>query len=373
MSGPEQEPKGVAPQLYGEQWLASAWGEEANEALLGPGPIRPRPRVARALELAGIGPGLRVLDIACGRGEVPSLVAQAGGYGVGLDYSAAALGFAGRVRSAHPPRGEQAAMELVCADACRLPFADDSFDRVTLLDIVEHLWPAQLDALLGELRRVLRPGGYAVLHTLPNRWVYRITYPVLHRLVPRIPRDPRGPHERRIHVNEQDLPRLHRSLARARLGHRLWLEQHIPAQARWNAGRDRYQDTRDRVYPLLAGRWGRALELASRTPLKLVLCNDIFGVLWKGPRPPLPGIPLALSERLVCALALAQQHQAGRPPGEQEDQGAQHQIGGEHGDGGDAQGAEQPHPGGLHGPQPVHAQGQIGHQRAQRHERQHGQ
>jgi hypothetical protein len=170
-----------------------------------------------------------------------------------------------------------------------------------MLDIVEHLVPAQLDAMFREARRVLKPEGYAVVHTLPNRWVYDITFPLLHRVLRRLPRDPRGPYDRRVHVNEQDLPTLAATLSRCGLRHRLWLEQLMPAQARWNAGRDHYGDNRDTLYPFLAGPAGTALEWASHTPFKLLLSNDIYGILWHDGAPPAGlRLPWGWSERVLC-------------------------------------------------------------------------
>jgi ubiquinone/menaquinone biosynthesis C-methylase UbiE len=296
------KPEGVEADTYDEDWIDAAWGQGANAQLLQAGPIRARPRVQRAIDLLRIGAGTRVLDIACGRGEVPAIVCQRGGIGIALDYAQAACAFTQRVLAVHDPQGTHSA--LVRADATRLPFASGSFERVSMLDIIEHLYPPQLEAMFREVARVLAPGGYAVLHTLPNRWVYNITYPLLHRVYPKVPLDPRGPFERKIHINEQTLPDLHAMLARVGLRQRLWLEQHIPAQARWNAQRrDRHADTRDAVYPLLAGWAGRVFELLSTTPAKLLLCNDIFGVLWKDDAAALPRTPLALTERLTVRLA----------------------------------------------------------------------
>jgi ubiquinone/menaquinone biosynthesis C-methylase UbiE len=255
------------------------------------------------MQLLHLRPGLRLLDIACGRGEVPALACRAGAQAVGIDYSDASVGFAARLRGVIDPE-HAADFHLVQGDACSLPFADRSFDRVSMLDIVEHLVPAQLENMFSEVARVLRPEGFAVVHTLPNRWVYDGGYRLARLFWRRLPQEPRNPYEKRIHVNEQDVVRLHQMLARVGLSHRLWLEQHIPAQARWRAGQSVYKDQRDALYSLMA-RWpGRVLEALSATPLRLVLSNDIFAVLWRGDRPPdVQDLPQAWTERLTCSLA----------------------------------------------------------------------
>lgn len=294
--------KPVGAEAYDEKWIASAWGERANEAFLKQEIDHPRPRVVRAMELAAIEAGQTVLDIACGRGEVPALAAEKGAFAIGIDFSAASLAFAAEVKATRQGHLGMGVMELVRADACCLPFADASFDRITLLDIVEHLVPTQLEAMFREVGRLLKPGGFAIIHTLPNRWVYDVTFPLLHRLWRGMPADPRGPIDREIHVNEQDLPGLHGLLKKCGLAHRLWLEQHMAAQARWNRLNDRFGDNRDRVYPFLTGWAGSILELVSLTPAKLLLCNDIFGLVWKGARPAGLKLRWGITERLAMWL-----------------------------------------------------------------------
>lgn len=56
---------------------------------------------------------------------------------------------------------------LVCGNAEALPFPDGTFDRVVALGTIEHC--ADLDAVLGESRRVLRAGGQLLLRTA-NRY-----------------------------------------------------------------------------------------------------------------------------------------------------------------------------------------------------------
>ena len=101
--------------------------------------------------------GCRVLDVACGAGFGVQLLAQAGAYPIGVDLDARALAEA---------RALEPAARLVRADAACLPLPDAAFDLVTSFETLEHVPDAA--ALLGELRRVLRPGGRLVLST-PNR------------------------------------------------------------------------------------------------------------------------------------------------------------------------------------------------------------
>jgi SAM-dependent methyltransferase len=80
-------------------------------------------------------------------------------------------------------------LELVhVPDTRTLPFDDVSFDSVSLLDVLEHLSLSDQEALLGEVRRVLRPGG-AFIVTVPRRHALSVLdlgnlkfrFPRLHR------------------------------------------------------------------------------------------------------------------------------------------------------------------------------------------------
>jgi cyclopropane fatty-acyl-phospholipid synthase-like methyltransferase len=295
----------VESEIYDDEWINSAWGGTSNEALLSGNGVKPRPRVAHALSLADIKPGIKLLDIACGRGEVPLLAAQQGADAVGIDYSDKSVQFANKMVNSAKENNKSkntSSINILRADACRLPFCDQSFDRITMLDIVEHLNDDQLELLFSEINRLLTPTGFAVIHTLPNRWVYDITIPILSKIFRKIQPDPRSKYEKLIHINEQDILSLHKHIRKSKLNHRIWLEQLIPAQARWNADIDKYNDSRDKYYPLLSGALGRSLELICKTPAKLFLSNDIFSVVWKNEPPKNISIPMALSERMTLFL-----------------------------------------------------------------------
>lgn len=297
--------KSVESEIYDDEWINSAWGGSGNEALLSGKDIKPRPRVAHALSLADIKPGIKLLDIACGRGEVPLLAARQGADAVGIDYSEKSVQFANKIvtlAKENNKRNNTSSINILRADACRLPFSDQSFDRITMLDIVEHLNDDQLALLFSEINRLLTPNGFAVIHTLPNRWVYDITIPFLSKITKKIQADPRSKFEKLIHINEQDILSLHKHIRKSNLNHRIWLEQLIPAQARWNADVDKYNDSRDKYYPLLSGFLGRILELVCKTPARLFLSNDIFSVVWKNESPKNINIPLALVEKMTLFL-----------------------------------------------------------------------
>jgi ubiquinone/menaquinone biosynthesis C-methylase UbiE len=111
-----------------------------------------RHEIATALlDAASLAPGLRVLDLASG----PGLLARA---------AAARVGDAGLVIASDISQGQlQCCPELprVAADGETLPFADASFDRV-LCGLGLMFFPDE-DAALGEMHRVLRPGGRIAL------------------------------------------------------------------------------------------------------------------------------------------------------------------------------------------------------------------
>jgi len=97
-----------------------------------------------------IGSNPHILDVGCGTGANLEMLRQFG-TAEGVDVSAEALNFCRR-------RGLNDVRE---GEAEHLPYESESFDLVTALDVVEHLDDDV--AGLKEMRRVLRPAGYALL------------------------------------------------------------------------------------------------------------------------------------------------------------------------------------------------------------------
>ncbi|HEY3061093.1 MAG TPA: methyltransferase domain-containing protein [Chloroflexota bacterium] len=103
------------------------------------------------LDLLGIGPGQRVLDVGCGTGVVTrSILARVtpGGSVVGVDAQPALL----RVACEHTPGAE-----FRLGDASSLPFADSRFDVVVCATVLEHMPNAE--RAVPELVRVAKSGG----------------------------------------------------------------------------------------------------------------------------------------------------------------------------------------------------------------------
>ena len=118
------------------------------------------PITRRILMSAGVGPGMRVLDVGCGSGDVTFLVSEiVGGTGqvVGADRAPAALAAAERRAAAHPIRN----VSFREGDPAALSF-ERPFDAVIGRYVL--MFQADPAALLRGVARHVRPGGTIVFH-----------------------------------------------------------------------------------------------------------------------------------------------------------------------------------------------------------------
>jgi ubiquinone/menaquinone biosynthesis methyltransferase len=106
----------------------------------------------RLVDLARLGPGTRVLDLACGTGDIACEAARRGGDVIGLDIAPRMIELA-RAR----PAAETGRPSWMVGDMAALPVPDASFDVVTTGYGLRNA--PDLARALGEARRVLRPGG----------------------------------------------------------------------------------------------------------------------------------------------------------------------------------------------------------------------
>lgn len=100
-----------------------------------------------------------VLDLGCGPGEMTAELARRFGAECRLTGLDLAPGMLDEARRRHGT-----AIRWLCADAAELPLADHGLDLVVSNLAIQ--WCPDLEAVLGEVHRVLRPGGRAVINTL---------------------------------------------------------------------------------------------------------------------------------------------------------------------------------------------------------------
>lgn len=113
------------------------------------------------LELANLHVGNKVLDVGCGTGALLLTAAErVGDTGSlhGIEPSAEM-----RAHAQHKARSQGIAMEVVDGSADNIPYPSDSFDVVFCTLAFHHLPRSVRQDAIREMRRVLRPGGVAVI------------------------------------------------------------------------------------------------------------------------------------------------------------------------------------------------------------------
>jgi ubiquinone/menaquinone biosynthesis C-methylase UbiE len=250
-------PKPIDSSLYDEAYYLQHMGD-AQIFVQTQGQELSR-RLEFVMSLARIQPGEKILDIGCGRGEILLHSARQGVIPYGVDYADYSMKVAGSVQASARQAGQ--IFYLTQANARQIPYASDSFDCIFALDIVEHLYPAELAEALHGIWRVLRPGGRAIIHTMPNADYYRWGYPLyraLNFLVgKKLPVNPRDRSYRgEVHVNEQ-----------------------TPRSLRQNLKAAGFAEPKVWLHPIAGSRLFR--QAISFFPWRWVLVNDIFAVAVK--------------------------------------------------------------------------------------------
>lgn len=116
--------------------------------------------IKQALDELAISAGSRVLDVGCGRGIWLDRVASSyGTTGIGIDVSKQSLA------SAFSNSISQSV--FILTDARALPFANESFDLVTSLDVLEHVDTPEI--VLDEIGRVAGRSGKILIYAVSKR------------------------------------------------------------------------------------------------------------------------------------------------------------------------------------------------------------
>ena len=110
----------------------------------------------RLVKLSAVRADDLALDLCCGTGDISHALASVGAHVVGLDFSDGMLARAQQRGARH----HTYRLQLVCADALRLPFPDRQFDLITVSYGLRNL--ADLEQALREMWRALKPAGRLV-------------------------------------------------------------------------------------------------------------------------------------------------------------------------------------------------------------------
>ncbi len=157
---PRQDADVTAPEV--SQADVAAWFD-ATYRQKGLRYLRPRRAYPIFVQLLGLPPGGRVLDVACGPGLLLCAALERGHAAAGIDLSQEAIALA---RELVP------AAEVQQGNAEQLPFASGSFDGVTCLGSIERF--LDRERALREMLRVARPGArFCFLVRNANTLVWR--------------------------------------------------------------------------------------------------------------------------------------------------------------------------------------------------------
>jgi SAM-dependent methyltransferase len=176
------------------------------------------PIFKKAIRLAELLNKNKILDIGCGRGEIIYLCALHGCQASGIDYSESAVNMARNFLDNNLPKTLSHSANVELMDAKNLKYESSSFDAVFMLDIVEHLYDGELEKVLAEASRVLKPSGKLIVHTDPN-WFIMGPVRFLSGLI--------GINlkSKKFHINEQSIFSLKKHLNRTFSVKKIYLEK----------------------------------------------------------------------------------------------------------------------------------------------------
>jgi ubiquinone biosynthesis O-methyltransferase len=154
------------------------------------------PRLAYFAPIVGDWRGKSVLDLGCGGGFMAEPLARQGAHVIGVDPSAPAVAAAKR-------HAEQSGLSIDyrVGTGEHLPVADGAVDIVLCVDVLEHV--RDLDAVIGEIRRVLKPGGLFLFDTINRTWLSKLVIVILGEIVLRL--GPRGTHDPALFIRPEEL------------------------------------------------------------------------------------------------------------------------------------------------------------------------
>jgi SAM-dependent methyltransferase len=132
---------------------------------------------ARLVRFAGISAGMRILDVGCGTGVVAITAACLGARVDAIDLTPQLLD-----RARENARIAKVEIQFREADAEELPFRDGEFDAV--VSQFAHMFAPRPEVAIGQMLRVLRPGGTIAFSTWPSELLVGRTMLLASRYMP---------------------------------------------------------------------------------------------------------------------------------------------------------------------------------------------
>jgi SAM-dependent methyltransferase len=138
------------------------------------------PTAANLVQFAGVRAGQTLLDVGCGTGVVAITAARGGARVTALDLTPELI-----ERARENGRTATAEIDWREGDAEKLPFGDAAFDVV--LSQFGHMFAPRPEVALGEMLRVLRPGGTIAFSTWPPEEFTGQMFALYARYLPPLP------------------------------------------------------------------------------------------------------------------------------------------------------------------------------------------
>ncbi|MEM1428853.1 MAG: bifunctional 2-polyprenyl-6-hydroxyphenol methylase/3-demethylubiquinol 3-O-methyltransferase UbiG [Pseudomonadota bacterium] len=140
--------------------------------------------------------GLDVLDLGCAGGFMAEALHDRGARVTGIDPAAEAIA-AAEAHAADTGR----AIDYTVGVGEALPYADNRFDAAVCVDVLEHV--ADLERVLREVARVLKPGGWFLFDTINRTALARFAVVTMAEDVLRLL--PKGTHDPALFIRPKDL------------------------------------------------------------------------------------------------------------------------------------------------------------------------
>ena len=173
--------KAVNSKLYSEEYYIK--DNEGGSIFFETNGKKTSYRFNKFLKVGKVRRDQRVLDIGCGRGEIIIQSAMRGAQGIGIDYSADSINICNKIKN-NFPKELRDRIKFKRMDIKKLDFPPDYFDRVFMLDVIEHLHDWEIKIALEQIYKSMKKNAIMIIHTTPNTDFYKYGYPVIRAVYP---------------------------------------------------------------------------------------------------------------------------------------------------------------------------------------------